>query len=68
MSISEFISDTKHEQDFEFRSMIIRKRDDLVDLLNTYLDVSIFIIVVISRYSSKKYSCKKLAYITDVTC
>ena len=40
ISISEIISDTKHEQDFEFRSMIIRKRDDLVDLLNAYLDVS----------------------------
>ena len=32
--------DTKHEQAFEFRSMIIRKRDDLVHLLNNYLDVS----------------------------
>ena len=41
ISTSEIILDRKHEQDFEFRSMIIRKRDDLVDLLNAYLDVSV---------------------------
>ena len=46
ISISKIISDTKHEQDFEFRSMVIRKRDDLVDLLNTYLDVSNQIAVI----------------------
>ena len=55
ISISKIISDTKHEQDFEFRSMIIRKRNDLVDLLNTYLDVS-------NQMALINYDIKKIIY------